>query len=158
MLASLQKKLRTLVQQASKERRTPNAEALEISLPLAAASVLFEVAWADHHISAAEEDSLQQALIKLYQITPDQAQEVLTLSREQHQTSVGVYPYTRLLNEQLDRTEKFELLIQLWSVALVDEGIDQFEEHRIRAIAELLYIDHPDFIRAKQIARARNEQ
>ena len=132
-----------------------NAGSDELSLPLASAILLYEVAWADHNVSTAEEAALKHSLIELYSLSDENAEEILVTSREQHRDSVGVYPYTRLLNDNLSKAEKFELMVQLWSLALVDDGLDQFEEHRIRAIAELIYVEHSDFIAAKQQARAR---
>ena len=155
MLHRLHRKLRDLMAQ-SPISTTPSAGNNEqLSLPLASAILLFEVAWADHNVSAAEEAALKHALIKLHDLSDENAQQILVASREQHRDSVGVYPYTRLLNDSLSKAEKFELMVQLWSLALVDDGLDQFEEHRIRAIAELIYVEHADFIAAKQQARAR---
>lgn len=155
MLGSLQDKLRALLNQSAGVTSSAETNNAELSLPLATASLLFEVAWADHNVSELEQRALKHALIALFSLTEAQVEQVLETGRKQHQASVGVYPYTRLINENLNKAEKFELLIQLWSIALVDDGLDQFEEHRIRAIAELLYVDHPDFIRAKQQARTR---
>ena len=43
---------------------------------------------------------------------------------------------------------------QMWRLALADNHPDQFEEHMIRKISDLLYVDHGRFIEAKQRARA----
>ena len=153
MLQKLQQKLRTLLEQAAPAIGQQEAASEELSLPLAAASLLFEVAWADHNVSATEEAALQRALAKLFALSDADSQEVLVASRKLHRDSVGVHPYTRLLNESLAAAEKFELLVQLWKLAMVDDGLSHLEEHRIRAIAELLYIEHADFIAAKQQAR-----
>jgi uncharacterized tellurite resistance protein B-like protein len=44
-------------------------------------------------------------------------------------------------------------LTGLWRIAYASAGIDKYEEHIIRRIAELLYMPHSEFIRAKLIAR-----
>ena len=36
-----------------------------------------------------------------------------------------------------------------WKVAKADNVIDKYEEHRIRKLSELLYINHTEFIKAK---------
>ncbi|MFM7121605.1 MAG: TerB family tellurite resistance protein [Gammaproteobacteria bacterium] len=35
----------------------------------------------------------------------------------------------------------------------MDDGIDRYEEHAIRRIADLLYVEHPRFIAARREAR-----
>jgi uncharacterized tellurite resistance protein B-like protein len=45
--------------------------------------------------------------------------------------------------------EKKNIIHTLWQIANSDQYIDQWEEHAIRKIADLLYIDHRDFIDAK---------
>ncbi len=42
----------------------------------------------------------------------------------------------------------------LWEVAFADAAASPFEEHLIRKLADLIYVDHADFIRAKLNARA----
>ena len=45
--------------------------------------------------------------------------------------------------------EKFVLIKTLWRVAAADGDIHRYEDHLIRRIADLLYVPHSDFIRAK---------
>jgi uncharacterized tellurite resistance protein B-like protein len=37
----------------------------------------------------------------------------------------------------------------LWSVAYADDKLDRYEEYYVRKIADLLYISHSDYIKAK---------
>jgi uncharacterized tellurite resistance protein B-like protein len=41
----------------------------------------------------------------------------------------------------------------LWQVAYADDDLDPHEEGFVRKIAELLYVPHKDFIRAKHRAQ-----
>ena len=44
----------------------------------------------------------------------------------------------------------FDHLIELlWQVAAADGEISKYEDHLIRKIAELIYVPHREFIRAK---------
>ena len=36
-----------------------------------------------------------------------------------------------------------------WEIARADNTVDKHEEHRIRKLSELLYVDHKDFIKSK---------
>ncbi len=42
---------------------------------------------------------------------------------------------------------------RIWKLAYADNELDVMEEHRIRRIAELINVDHSDFIRLKIQAR-----
>ena len=47
------------------------------------------------------------------------------------------------------RYKKRTLLIWHGLVARADNIVDKNEEHRIRKLTELLYLDHKDFIKSK---------
>jgi uncharacterized tellurite resistance protein B-like protein len=53
-------------------------------------------------------------------------------------TALGFQDYTRFLNEALSESEKFDVVTALWRVALASNGLDRFEEHTIRRVADLL--------------------
>ncbi len=119
----------------------------------AAAVLMFEVVWADHDIASAELEVMGQLLQKLFGISAVRVDELHAATRANHDASVGVFPFTRAINGQLDQEEKFEVLKAMWMIALADAQIDVFEEHTIRRIADLLYVPHQRFIEAKLAAR-----
>ena len=122
-------------------------------VPVAAATLLLEVAWADHDIADDEVVVIRKALVEHFALDDATATEVIEESRQQHDKSVGLHRFTRAINDAWDETERFDLVVRLWELALSDQVLDRFEEHTIRKIAELLYISHSRFIEAKQIAR-----
>tara|TARA_B100000029_G_C17414683_1_gene902040 strand:- start:623 stop:1066 length:444 start_codon:yes stop_codon:yes gene_type:complete len=130
-----------------------NDEETKELLPLAAAVLYLEVAWADHDIADAEIDKIRSRLAHQFKLPADQIEEIIDESRTQHDASVGIYRFTRTLNDGWDEPTKFELLVSLWELALIDDDLDAFEEHTIRKIAELLYLSHDRFIEAKIKAR-----
>ena len=130
-----------------------NDEETKELLPLAAAVLYLEVAWADHDIADAEIDKIRSRLAQQFKLPADQIEEIIDESRAQHDASVGIYRFTRTLNDGWDEPTKFELLVSLWELALIDDDLDAFEEHTIRKIAELLYLSHDRFIEAKIKAR-----
>ncbi len=50
---------------------------------------------------------------------------------------------------KLTQETRFELIKAMWEVAHADGEIDPLEDAVIRKAAELLYVDHSQFIRAK---------
>ena len=125
-------------------------------VPLAAATLLIEVAWADHDVSDEELDVIRQALKAQFDLEGPALEALIEDSRREHDASVGLQTFTRTLVEAWDEAERFDLVLQLWRLALSDENVDRFEEHTIRRISELLYVSHARFIEAKQLARSRS--
>ncbi len=126
-------------------------------ITLAAATLLLEVAWADHDISEDELAAVRRALIDQFGLAAGEADEVIAESRSQQQESVGVQDFTRTLVEAFDEQQRFELLTHMWRLAYSDATLDRFEEHTIRRISELLYVSHARFIEAKRLARGESE-
>lgn len=122
-------------------------------IAFAAAMLLFEVAWADHDMADEEIASIKQSLHKLFDLSAENTEWIVNDARAKHEESVGVYEYTRTINEELNAEEKFALIVALWQLANSDQQIEALEEHSIRRISELLYVPHAKFISAKQAAR-----
>ncbi|ASA54515.1 TerB family tellurite resistance protein [Vibrio gazogenes] len=122
----------------------------EDSPQLAIACLLTEVSGADHDISGPEKDAQTQLLIKLCQLTQPEADNLLKQATQQVRDSASLYDFTSQLRA-LSQERRFELIRAMWEVANADEYIDPFEDAVIRKTAELLYVDHSEFIRAKLI-------
>ncbi len=132
-----------------------NEQTDEIRPELAAASLMLEVSWADHELSAEELASVEHLLVQLYGINASKAALLIDDAQERLKTNVGLHPYTSYLNEQLDETGRFDVICALWELALADNRIDKFEEHTIRRVSDLLYLSHSRFIEAKLLIKAK---
>jgi uncharacterized tellurite resistance protein B-like protein len=42
----------------------------------------------------------------------------------------------------------------MWELAYADAELDKYEEYVIRKVADLIYVSHSEFIRAKTVAKA----
>lgn len=122
-------------------------------VPIAAAMVLLEVAWADHILQPEEINLIETALTKLYGFDQTQAGRILEQAENEHKQSTGLHKFTRTLNEQLDLNEKIALLTHLWRMNSLESTSFHYEEHVIRKIADLLHLRHSEFIRAKLDAK-----
>jgi len=115
----------------------------------AAMVLMLEVAWSDRNIEIAEEQTILMAIQTSFDLTEQEAKNRLIDAKALHHESVGSYEFTTLINNQLSYEEKTQIIQTLWKVSNSDQHIDQWEEHAIRKIAGLLYIDHQDFIDTK---------
>jgi uncharacterized tellurite resistance protein B-like protein len=146
-----------MLQKLLNRLKTPNADAEPARLvTLAAAALLLEVSWADHDISDAELTNIGAALQTTFGLAEADTAELIAQSRRDHEQSVGVFGYTRAINESWEEPAKFDLLVALWRLALSDDDLNRREEQVIRKIADLLYLSHARFIEAKLSAK-RND-
>ncbi len=120
---------------------------------LAAAVLMVEVLMADHDPSAAEMAMLSQRFEHSLGLPAASVQALIDEALAEHEHSVDLYSYTRVINEALEPTEKYRLLVDLWLLAFASGDIDTQEEAMIRKITDLIYLGHSDFIQAKQEAR-----
>ena len=124
-------------------------EPKEIDPIVASLTLMLEVAWADHDISNEEKRIIIAALQETFDKTTDEANDLFDNAVSLHKDSVGSYRYTKLINEQFSYEDKKEIIFVLWQIAYSDQHIDQWEEYTIRKLADLLHVDHSDFIDAK---------
>ncbi|MFC3024675.1 TerB family tellurite resistance protein [Vibrio zhugei] len=115
---------------------------------LAMACLLAEVSGADHDISPEEEQAKRDLLAKLIEVDATQASDLIQQANEKIKQSASIYEFTSQLRE-LSQDARFDVIHALWKVAYADKEIDPLEEAVIRKAAELLYVDHSEFIRAK---------
>ncbi|WP_391087312.1 TerB family tellurite resistance protein [Vibrio sp. NH-UV-68] len=115
---------------------------------LAIACLLYEVAGADHQIERAESEAKHHLLGKLLNLDPSQTNALLTRAQQCSKDSASLYEFTSQLRE-LSQQNRYCVIQAMWQVANADGTIDPLEEAVIRKTAELLYVDHRDFIRAK---------
>ena len=115
---------------------------------LAIASLLCEVAAADTEVQQDEEKAKITLLSQLVNITEQEAESLIVQAKQNIKDSVSLYDFTTQLR-QLEQNDRFELIKAMWQVAYADGEIDPLEDAVIRKVAELLYVDHSEFIRAK---------
>ena len=116
---------------------------------LAVATLLVEIARADFEVDASERTAIRRMLAGAYGLDPDAAGDLLTRAERAVEDAVSLYEFTRRLNEELSPAEKVEIVEMLWRVAFADGRLDKYEEHLVRKAADLLYVPHRRFIRAK---------
>lgn len=118
-------------------------------LQLAAAALLIEVAQADHTCDERELAAVRHAARVTFELDEAELDELLSEAHVSHDDATSLYEFTSLINEHFSPEQKFSLVRCLWQVAQADGHIDRYEDHRIRRIAELIYVPHSEFIRAK---------
>ncbi|MBI4695028.1 MAG: TerB family tellurite resistance protein [Gammaproteobacteria bacterium] len=125
------------------------AAASPLSLALAAAALLVEVARADERIEPAERTAMARALGPALGLPEDAVARLVAEAESAVERSVSLFEFTSVLNAGLEPARKLELVANLWRVAAADGRVDHYEEYYIRKIADLLHVSHGDLIRCK---------
>lgn len=120
---------------------------------LATAALLIEVAMADHVFDERELSKLQVLLKQRYAISDEQILELVSIAKEESAEATSLHQFTQLIHQYCTENEKFDLLVSMWELAFADMSLDKHEEYVIRKVADLIYVSHSDFIRAKSIAK-----
>ncbi len=121
----------------------------EHSLRLATAALLVEMARQDEVVYKKERDAAAAALREHFALTLEEVTTLYALAEAEANEAIDYYQFTTLLKERLSYEQKEQVVELLWRVAAADGHIDRYEEHMVRRIAELLYLPHSSFIRAK---------
>jgi len=119
-----------------------------VSPNLAIACLLCEVAGADNEINEQEKAAKLHLVERLLNLNETQATSLLAQAEEQIKQSASLYDFTSQLRE-LSHEVRIELIAGMWEVAHADGEIDPLEDSVIRKAAELLYVNHSEFIKAK---------
>ncbi len=132
---------------------TDSAEDQDKQLLLAACALLVETARADFTQDAQEEEALAQLLISTLGVDPSEVRKLIKQASDRVDESISLYEFTRTINDYYSAKQKLHLVEAMWVVAYADGNLDKYEEHLIRQVAELTYVPHEDYIRAKLTAR-----
>lgn len=119
------------------------------SVELAAAALMVEIAHADHEDDPREANAIVEIARQTLALEESEARQLLDDAKAHKDSATSLYEFTDLLNRNFDKAQKIRLVEDCWKVAFADGDIDRYEDHMIRRIAELLYVSHSDFIRAK---------
>jgi len=114
------------------------------------AVLLLELARADSNIDEAELKEIEQAIKSSSTAIPqDEVEKIVSDAKQQVESSVSLHNHVREINESFNHQQKLLLIEQMWRVAYADNDLDKYEEYTLRKLAELLYVNHADFIRTK---------
>jgi len=127
---------------------TPDGEQ---SLRMAVALLLLDVARADTEITAEEKRVARRLLEGFFPVSPDQAQALVAAAQHEAEHATSLYPFTNLIKRECDLDERTRIVGMLWKVSSADGHIDAHEEHLVRKVADLLYVPHARFIRARLV-------
>ena len=115
----------------------------------ACAVLLIEISKSDGAASDIEQQAITEYIANAFELKDEELTAVVAKSQSEEAQSTSYYPFVKLINEQYQYDKRVALVKSMWQVAAADGGIDAYEEHTIRKLADLLYVSHSDFIKTK---------
>jgi uncharacterized tellurite resistance protein B-like protein len=119
------------------------------SLQLATTALLIEMMRADAEVSEDERRAVMKTVGTKFNLTEEDSDALLQFAEEEIRKSTGYYEFTSLINRGFTYGQKVKVIEHLWEIAFADASLDKHEEHMVRKIADLIYVEHKDFIDAK---------
>lgn len=137
------------------ESSTPDIDSAQLN-QITAAALMIEIAIMDNNFDERELSVLGQELTSQFKISSDDINKLIGIAREKNNQATSLYEFTRQINDEFTAQQKFNLITGMWRIAYADGDLDKYEEYMIRKVADLIYVAHGDFIRAKQVALQNN--
>jgi len=116
---------------------------------LACAIILLEVSYSDFEIKDTEVEKMLKFFETGLNLSKEKSLWLHMEAQKLHKDTNCLRKYIKLINDTYTKEEKINLINIAWKIARADNEIDKYEEHRIRKISELLYLNHSEFIKEK---------
>ena len=118
-------------------------------MTLATCVLLIEVSLSDDSYDDEEKNKIIGILKNKFNLDDSQINVLMELADKKNKEMISLYDWTSKINEIYSYEQKKELIKLLWDVAFADGRIDKYEDYTIRKIADLIYVRHEDFMKAK---------
>lgn len=130
-------------------RQEKSGESNPHTVELATAALLSEIIRADNNTDQRELEAYKSLLASHFSLSDSALSVLVKAGQDTAEDAVDLAQFTQAINQQCNNEEKQAILKGLWEVAYADKQIAPLEEHIIRRIADLLYLSHSQFIKAK---------
>lgn len=142
------KSILNLFKDSQQDSSTPH------QLEIATAALLSEVVRADSLSDARELATLKRLIQENFDLTEEEITNIVSVGERRSENAVDLVQFTKALNEGMSAEHKERVMSGLWQIAYADANLSPDEEYIIRKIADLLYIPHSRFIKAKLEAQS----
>ena len=116
---------------------------------LATTCLLTKVAFADKYLDPQEEKIIREILSDFFSIETKEINKLFKDSNQLLEKSTDIFSFGQLLNQQLTKEDKIDLIGCIFEVAFADGELHHLENHTIKQIAHILNIEHKDLITVK---------
>jgi len=125
----------------------------DAALRLATAVLMVDVARADYVFEESEFDRVLRLIETHFELTPQQAAELVNEANDKADALVSAYEFTEILHKHLDEKEKARIVGLLWQIAYADGQLDKYEDSLVLKISDLLGVSRGRVMRLKHDAK-----
>lgn len=118
-------------------------------LRLATAAVLLEIAHADGKFSPAEGSDLITYLRRVFELDEGETTDLLEEAAEIRANTIDHFALTNYIRKNASLDERLEVVRTMWRMVYADGHLNDYENHLVRKLADLLGIEHRLMIDAK---------
>jgi Uncharacterized protein conserved in bacteria len=119
---------------------TDPGEADGQTLQAAAAALLVEAARTDNTISAAERNRILEVTRRHFNLTEEEAQDLLSAAVFDTEGASPYYRYVSVINDRCPPNQRLWIIEMLWEVAYADGELNDLEANLLRRIGGLLHV------------------
>ena len=119
----------------------------------ASAALMVEVMLSDGQLENEEQKDIKALLTSTFNLSLEECEELFNLAQSEVAGSTSLYEFTGQVNLHFSADDKFELIKHMWHVAFIDNVLDKYEESLIRQVADLIYLPHSQFMKAKSLVK-----
>jgi len=113
-------------------------EDLDARVRLAACAMLLELAHADDKFSREERKHIEDAMIRHFDLSVEEAKELIVLAEKEREESVDLFQFANLIAEQYDEGQKMVLAEVMWGVVQSDGKLSGHEDYLMTKFSRLL--------------------
>ena len=118
----------------------------------ATAALLLEMANIDFSTAPEEIEAINKTIQSELGLSASEAEELMALAQEEAKEMSSYFQFTSVINKTCTPEEKAVIIEMLWKVAIADGRLDNYEEHFIRKIANLIHVPRDQIVAAKHSA------
>ena len=107
------------------------------------AALLIHAAKIDDNYTAVEKEIIKKALISLFEIKPNETEELFKKAEKKEQESNQIIEFTKEINKN-SMEFRIKIIEILWKIVYSDGSSDSYESNLIRRVCGLLYISDID--------------
>ena len=118
-------------------------------LRLATAAILLDISYADGEFTPAEDGNVLGFLTKRFELSPDDARELLEAADEIRKKTVDHFALTSYIRKNAPLSERIDIVKTMWHLVYSDGHLSEYEAYLVRKLADLLGLEHHVMIEAK---------
>ena len=125
---------------------------------LSVAVLLLEAARQDDHFDQSERAVIEKILTQRFHLSTPECAHLIEAAEKHVRNMVQLHGHTNDIAHEMSAQERIALIEMLWEVAYADGVLDPEEDHLIRRIGKLVYVEDRERVHARQRVLARIKQ